>query len=301
MNKNLQIDSTDNVPAESSPRIIEAKRILRVMFARWAVIFGIIIIVIFLFLAAFGPLIAPHNPNKVNLSNALQHPSREYLLGTDTLGRDILSRIIYGTRISLMVGVVAITISGIVGMGLGLIAGYFGKWTNNIIMRLMDAVMSIPPMALALAIAAFLGGGLLNIMLAIGAAMVPTFCRLMCGQVLTLKESDFIKSALIAGATDTRIMLRHLFPNAFPSLMVLISLNMGIAILMEASLSFLGIGILPPAIAWGRMVNEGYRHLISNPILSFAPGTAVLLVVLAFNMVGDGLRDALDPRLRGTL
>jgi ABC-type dipeptide/oligopeptide/nickel transport system permease subunit len=192
-------------------------------------------------------------------------------------------------------------IAGIVGMGLGLAAGYLGRVTNNIIMRIMDAMMSLPPLILALAISAALGGGLVNVMISLGVAMVPGYCRLMCAQVLTLKENDYVVAARIQGTSDLHIVLRHILPNAFPPLMVLITLNMGSMILAEAGLSFLGIGISPPTPAWGAMVSEGYKYMFTNPLLSFIPGMAIALVVLSFNMVGDGLRDALDPRLRGTL
>jgi ABC-type dipeptide/oligopeptide/nickel transport system permease subunit len=168
-------------------------------------------------------------------------------------------------------------------------------------MRIIDALMALPPIVLMLAIAAAMGGGLFNIMIAVGVGMIPSYCRLMYGQVCTLKENDFITASTAMGASHQRIMLRHLLPNAFPPLIVLITLNMGTAILMEATLSFIGIGITPPTAAWGSMVNDGYRYLLANPVLSFAPGVAILLVVIAFNLVGDGLRDALDPRLRGTL
>ena len=212
-----------------------------------------------------------------------------------------MTRIIYGSRISLLVGIVAVSIGGIIGMGLGLIAGYAGGWINTIIMRVIDALLALPPLLLMLAIAVMLGGGLLNVLIALGIGIMPTYCRLMCGQVLSLKESDYITAARAIGASGLRIILQHLLPNAFPPLLVLITINLGTAIMMEASLSFLGIGILPPTATWGAMVSSGYRFLLTNPLVSFAPGVAILLVVLAFNMVGDGLRDALDPRLRGII
>jgi peptide/nickel transport system permease protein len=168
-------------------------------------------------------------------------------------------------------------------------------------MRFIDALMALPPLLLILAIAAVLGGGIFNVLVAIGIGLLPTYCRLMCGQILTLKESDYITAAKAMGASNLRIMFRHLLPNSFPPLLVLITLNMGTAILMEASLSFLGIGISPPTATWGAMVTSGYRYLLTNPLLSNMPGICILLVVLAFNMVGDGLRDALDPRLRGII
>jgi ABC-type dipeptide/oligopeptide/nickel transport system permease subunit len=168
-------------------------------------------------------------------------------------------------------------------------------------MRIVDALMAFPPIVLIMAIAVLLGGGLINVMIAVGVGLVPTYCRLMCGQVLSAKENDYILAANSMGAGHLRIMVRHLLPNVFPPLLILFTLNMGAAILMEASLSFLGIGINPPTATWGSMVSYGYSYLLTNPLLSLSPGIAILLVVLAFNLVGDGLRDALDPRLRGSL
>ncbi len=286
---------------ETAPRTNELRRFFRVFFARKVVVFGSLIIAALLIVAAFAPLIAPYDPYQQNLREALQQPTRAHLLGTDPLGRDELSRIVYGTRISLLVGVVAVGVAAIIGMLMGLVAGYFGGFTNTIIMRCIDALMAVPPIMLALAIAASLGGGLWNVMISLGVALIPTQARLMRGQVLTVKQSDYVTAGMVIGGSHWRIMLVHIFPNCLPPLIVLITLNLGVAILSEAALSFLGVGILPPAAAWGSMVNDGYRYLLTNPILSFAPGLCVMLVVLAFNIVGDGLRDALDPRLRGTL
>jgi ABC-type dipeptide/oligopeptide/nickel transport system permease subunit len=213
----------------------------------------------------------------------------------------VLSRVIYGTRISLLVGILVIGIASLIGMSMGIVAGYFSGWINNVIMRITDAMMSLPPLVLALAIASALGGGLKDVILSLGIAMVPGYCRLMCGQVLSIKEDDYITVARAMGASDTRIMLRHILPNAFPPLLVLLTLTVGSAILSEAGLSFLGIGVSAGTATWGSMVSDGYKYLFTNPLLSFAPGIAITLVVLSFNMVGDGLRDALDPRLRGTL
>ena len=283
------------------PKTGEFRRTIRVMFSRKIVLVGAVIAILFIFISAFGPFLAPHDPYVQNLNSPLQQPSSKYLLGTDAFGRDTLSRLIYGARVSLMVGVVAVTIAGIIGIFLGLIAGYFGSWVDQIIMRFIDALMALPPIALMLAIAAALGGGLFNIMISLGISMIPTYCRLMYGQVRSLRESDYILAARTLGANQPRIMVRHLLPNAFPPLLVLITLNMGTAILMEATLSYIGVGISPPTAAWGSMTYDGYPHLLHNPLLSVAPGLAIALVVLSFNLVGDGLRDALDPRLRGTL
>ena len=288
-------------PEIARPRLSEFRRITKVMFSRWVVVGGTFIILALIVTAIFAPLIAPYGSNEQDLSNILAQPSKSHLLGTDEVGRDLLTRIIYGSQISLLVGVVAVTIAGIIGMGLGLVAGYFGGWTNTIIMRFIDGLLALPPLVLMLAIAAVLGGGLINVLIALGIGMMPTYCRLMCGQVITLKESDYITAAHVIGANDLRIMFRHLLPNSFPPLFVLITINLGTAIMMEASLSFLGVGITPPTATWGAMVSSGYRFILTNPLISFTPGIAILLVVLSFNMAGDGLRDALDPRLRGMI
>lgn len=283
------------------PRTNEFRRFIRVFFSRKVVVFGAVIIVMLIIVAIFAELISPYDPYQQNLREALQRPSWKHLLGTDPLGRDELSRIVYGTRISLAVGIIAVGVAALVGMTLGLIAGYFGGITNILIMRFIDALMAIPPIMLALAIGAAMGGGLGNLMISLGIALIPTYARLMCGQVLSVKQSDYITAGEVIGGSDLRIMLLHIFPNCLPPLIVLITLNLGTAILVEAALSFLGLGIRPPGAAWGSMVNDGYRYLLTNPILSFAPGLCVMLVVLGFNIVGDGVRDALDPRLRGTL
>jgi len=186
-------------------------------------------------------------------------------------------------------------------MSLGLVAGYFGGITYILIMRFIDALMAVPMILLALTIAAVLGGGLGNVVIAIGIALIPVYTRLMCGQAMTIKQYDYIIAARSLGASDLVIMIKHVAPNCFAPLIVLITMQIGISVLAEAGLSFLGIGINPPGAAWGAMVSEGYRYLTVSPILSFAPGIAIMLVVFAFNMIGDGLRDALDPRLRGTL
>jgi peptide/nickel transport system permease protein len=188
-----------------------------------------------------------------------------------------------------------------VGLTLGLLAGYFGGILNNVIMRIVDALMSFPMILFALAIASLLGGGLRNIVIALGVGLIPVYARLMCGQVLSVKENDYVMAAKSIGSTHGRIIMSHILLNCLPPLIVLVTLMMGSTILAEAGLSFLGVGIRPPEAAWGSMINDGYQRLRTYPMLSFAPGVAIMLVVFAFNMVGDGLRDALDPRLRGTL
>jgi peptide/nickel transport system permease protein len=297
----VEEDNLDIQSLNISPRTNEFRRFLRVLFSRGIVIFGTVVILLVIVVAIFAPLFAPYDPYEINLSQSLQKPSSQYLLGTDALGRDTLSRLIFGSRNSLMVGIVALGIAAVVGIAMGLLAGYFGGWVYTVIMRFIDSLMCFPMILLALVIASLLGGGLRNVMIALGVAMLPGYARLMCGQVLSIKENDYILAAHSEGAGNMRVMLNHILPNCFPPLIVLMTMQIGAAILAEAGLSFLGIGIEPPAAAWGLMVNDGRYYLMTNPILSFAPGLAIMLVVFAFNMVGDGLRDALDPRLRGII
>jgi ABC-type dipeptide/oligopeptide/nickel transport system permease subunit len=286
---------------DDQPHVKEFQRVTKVFFSRGLVIFGILIILATISVALFAPIIAPYKPYEQNLRQALLNPCMEHLLGTDRLGRDTLSRVIFGSRASLMVGIVAIAIAAFFGMSLGLIAGYFGGILNVTIMRFVDALMSFPMILLALCITTLLGGGLTGVVIALGIGLIPNYARLMCGQVLTVREKDYVTAAHAMGSGSWRIMLRHLMPNSFPPTIVLMTMMMGHTILAEAGLSFLGVGIEPPGAAWGAMVSEGYPYLLTNPILSVAPGFAIMLVVFAFNMVGDGLRDALDPRLRGTI
>ena len=285
----------------AAPRVSEWRRFRRVFFSRWLVIFGMVIIVIMVLVAILAPVLAPFDPFELGTGKILEGPSWNHLLGTDQLGRDTMSRIIYGTQVSLMVGLIVVLVAAVIGMTLGLVAGYYGGWINTVIMRFIDALMSFPMMLLAMVIAALLGGGIRNVIIALTVGLIPIYCRLMCGQVLTVKENDYVLAERSAGASDIRIMGRHVLINCFPPLIVVMTMMLGSTILAEAGLSFLGIGIEAPTPAWGSMVNDGRNYLTELPILSIAPGVAIMLVVFSFNMVGDGLRDALDPRLRGAL
>lgn len=287
-----------NIAAESSD---ELHRFIRVFFGRPVVIFSLGVLFVLIFSAIFAAWLAPYNPYKPDIIATLQQPSWEHLLGTDSLGRDTLSRIIYGARTSLMVGFVAVGIAASVGITLGLFAGYLGGIVNIVLMRFIDVLMPFPRLLLALIIASLLGGGLVNVMIAIGIGSMPGYARLMCALALSIKENDYILAAQTMGSSKLRIMIFHVLPNAFPAIIVLITMMMGRVILSEAGLSFLGVGIESPGAAWGAMVSDGYRYLLTNPVLSFAPGLAIITVALAFNMVGDGLRDALDPKLRGKI
>ena len=286
---------------ELPPRISEWQRFRRVFLSRGMVVFGMSVLLLLLFTAIFAPLLAPYDPYTPGELPSLAQPSRDYLLGTDLLGRDTLSRLIYGSRTVLMVGFISVGISSVVGVSLGILAGYSRGITNMIIMRLVDALLCFPMILLALVLSAVLGSGIRNVIIALSIATIPGYARVACGLTLTLRENDYVLAQQAIGARDIRTMLLHILPNAFPPLIVLLTMQLGNLILAEAGLSFLGIGIAPPGAAWGAMVNDGYKYLLTNPVLSFAPGLAIMLVVFAFNMVGDGLRDALDPRLRGLL
>jgi peptide/nickel transport system permease protein len=277
----------------------ETRRIIRIFFGRKLNVIGLVFVMILVIAAIFAPWLAPYDPYKMDLGNQLLQPSRAHLLGTDPLGRDTLSRIIYGSRTSLIIGLSAVGISAFLGEIMGLIAANFGGITFAVIMRFTDALMSVPMMINALIIASVLGGGIKNVIIALAVGGFSGQCRMMCGMALTIKQNDYVIAGRSIGVSDMRMMLRHIFPNAFPPLLVMITMSLGMVILAEAGLSFLGIGIVPPTCAWGSMVNDGYKYLLTNPVLSFAPGLAIMLVVFGFNMMGDGLRDSLDPKLRG--
>ena len=293
--------NSKSATAETPPRVKEWRRFSRVFLGRKLVVFGLIVIIVFAFVAILAPLIAPYTANTPDLTSTLQGPSFKHLLGTDALGRDTLSRIIYGTQISLEVGLLVVAVACMAGIILGTVAGYYGGWTYSIIMRLIDALMSFPMILLAMVITALMGSGTRNVVIALSVAMMPAFARVMCAQVLSVKTNDYIEACRSIGASNLRIMIRHVTPNCFPPLIVLSTMMLGSVILVEAGLSFLGIGIKPPTPTWGNMINDGRQYLLTLPILSFAPGGALMLLIFAFNMVGDGLRDALDPRLRGIL
>ena len=281
---------TGVLAADVPPRVDKWRRFRRVFFGRRVVAVGLAIIAVYVVMAIFAPLIAPYDPDVPDLNEALSQPSWAHPLGTDAVGRDTLSRIIYGARTSLFIGVVVVALAALIGMSLGVIAGYFGGVINTAVMRLVDVVMSFPMILLALIVAGMLGEGIRNVIIALTVGLVPVYARLMCGQVLTLKENDYILAGRAIGARNLRIMIRHLLPNAIPTLIVVMTMMLGSIVLAEATLSFLGIGIEPPTAAWGSMVNDGREYLLTHPVLSFGPGVAIMLMVFAFNMVGDGLK-----------
>jgi len=298
----LVIKSDNALEFREAPlRVSEWRRFRRVFFSRGVVAFGLVVLLLMFFVAIFATWLAPYDPYKPGTAPSLAQPSWAHPLGSDILGRDTLSRLIYGSRTALEVGFISVLVAGIIGIPLGVIAGFFRGITNVLIMRVMDALLCFPMLILALVLASVLGGGIQNVIVALSVATIPGYARVTCGVTLSIKENDYILAGRAMGASNMRTMLAHILPNAFPPLIVLMTMQLGGLILAEAGLSFLGIGIEPPGAAWGAMVNEGYNYLKTNPTLSFAPCLAIMLVVFAFNMVGDGLRDALDPRLRGLL
>jgi peptide/nickel transport system permease protein len=259
---------------------------------------GAMILAVVAFAALFAPYLSPEDPLEMNPALLLQPPSARYWLGTDEFGRDILSRVIWGARISLYVGGIAVTIALVAGVSLGLIAGYYGGLVDDAINRVLDVVFAFPTILLALGIVGMLGPSLTNTMIAIGIVYTPQYARLTRGTTLSVRERDFVDAAIVSGANDLRILWHHILPNVAAPLVVQTSLSLSLAILAEASLSFLGLGTQPPDPSWGTMVNTGQRLIELSPWPVVFPGLAIILAVLGFNLLGDGLRDAFDPRLR---
>jgi len=264
-------------------------------------IFGLTVIFMTLIVAIFAPYIAPHEPNEQHLLNRLNPPSMKHPLGTDGHGRDLLSRIIFGSRISLMIGLISIGIGLGLGVPLGLTAGYFGGVYEEVVMRGIDILMSFPGILLALVVVAILGPGLFNVMVAIGVWSVPIFTRMVRGSTLSIKEEEFIEAARAIGLGDFKIILKQVLPNCLAPILVLSSLRLATAILSAAALSFLGLGAQPPTPDWGAMLSAGREYLRVAWWFSTFPGLAIMFVVLGFNLLGDGLRDILDPKMRGNI
>ena len=260
--------------------------------------FGAAVLLLAITVALLAPVVAPYNPLKQNLNNTLARPDWTHFLGTDNVGRDVFSRVIYGTRVSLVAGFGSVVIAVLAGGLLGLLAGYAGGRVDNLVMRMMDAVLSFPPLVLALALGAVLGAGLTGVVIALGVVYTPTFARLMRGQVLSITAREYVDAARALGAPGWRIAWSHVLPNATAPIVVQASLSVAFAILAEASLSFLGLGIQPPAASWGSMINAGRGYLQQAPWIVFGPGAALFVTVVGLNFVGDAIRDALDPRLR---
>jgi peptide/nickel transport system permease protein len=260
---------------------------------------GCLVLALFLLCALFAPWLAPHNPAQLNLSARLLPPSAAHWFGTDELGRDVLSRTIYGARVSLLVAVAVVGISLTLGSILGMLAGFYGGFTDTVVnIYLTNAFLSLPGILLAVAIVAFLGPSLANLILALALAGWVNYARLVRAQVLTVKQREYVQAARSMGASDLHLMLRHILPNILQPLLVQAAIGMAAAVLSEATLSFLGLGVQPPTATWGAMLNDARSHMFESPYLMFFPAIALALCVFSFNLIGDGLRDYLDPRTR---
>lgn len=259
---------------------------------------GLVVIVLFIIMAVFAPLISPYDYAKQDLTSTYQTPNSKHLLGTDNLGRDMLSRIMYGARISLVIGFSSVLVSLILGGILGCIAGFYGGKTDTVIMRIMDMMLAIPSVLLAIVIAAVLGTGVFNLILAIGISSIPSYARIVRATILSVRNQEYVEAARLSGCSDFRLIYRHIVPNILSPVIVQTTLSLGLAILNASGLSFLGLGVQAPKPEWGSMLASSRGDMRLYPYLVIFPGIAIVLVVLSLNMVGDGLRDALDPRMK---
>ena len=283
---------------ENSRQTSQVREVWRRLKRNRAAMAGGIIVLLFVATALMAPWLSPYHPNEGDLTKRLKAPDRVHLLGTDPLGRDILSRIIHGARISLQIQIVSVAIALMIGTFLGMVGGYYGGKFDNLIMRLMDILLAFPGIFLAIAIIAVLGPGLTNLMLAAGIYSIPQFARIVRGSVLSLKEKEFVEAARAVGEKDFNILFRYLLPNSMAPIIVQTTLRMATVLLTASGLSFLGLGVQPPTPEWGAMLSNARAYLITAPYVDTVPGLAIMLVVMGFNLFGDGLRDSLDPRLR---
>lgn len=293
---------SDIVRLQSADDAVVAQSLWTIAFRRFirhrVGMLGFVIIALLMIVAAFGPSLAPYDPNTMHFMDAFVKPTDEFLMGTDDFGRDTLSRIMYGARVSFMVGVIAVGIAATIGTTLGMIAGYSRRLIDETIMRLMDILMAFPTILLAIAIMAILGKGVTNAMVAIGVVYIPIFARIARGEVLSIKNEEYVQAARALGARDREILVRHMLPNILPPIIVEISLSLSFAILAEAALSFFGLGTQPPDPSWGRMLSESRDFFNRSIWMGIFPGVAIMLTVMGFNFLGDGLRDVLDPRMK---
>jgi peptide/nickel transport system permease protein len=275
---------------------------LRVFFGRGLIVYLSVAVALLIILGAiFATFLTSYNPNTTVLSDTLLSSGNGHLFGTDVFGRDVFTRLLYGSRISLMSSVFSCLLAAAVGMLLGLVAAYYQGALGVIIMRLVDVQLSIPPLLFTILLGIILGQSLVALVITIGFGLIPPFTLLMYGLVMSLKDSDYVTALKLARIKTPRIILCHLLPNTLPSMIIMFATNLGGAIMLESTLSFLGLGIQAPTASWGGMVADGYIYIFSHPLLAFLPGVCIMLIVIAFNIIGDALRDALDPRLRGKL
>ena len=296
----VQVKTGETILAEetSNPRLEKWRDIIYKLFKNKAAVAGGIIILFYLAVAAFAPWLAPYDPYEINLDNRMHSPSLDHWMGTDDKGRDILSRIIYGSRLSMGVGFASVLFGAVFGIVLGLVAGYYGRWVDSIVMRIIDVMLAFPGILLALAIISALGPSLINVTIAVGVFSVPLFARIVRGSTLEVKKLEYIDAIRSLGARDITIIFIHILPNILSPIIVQCSLRLATAILSAAGLSFLGLGAQPPSPEWGTMLSSGRDFLFSAPYMALFPGLAISILVLGFNIFGDGLRDALDPRMK---
>ncbi|MFJ7929167.1 nickel transporter permease [Peribacillus sp. NPDC096448] len=299
MKPEVVINNTElNVKERKSPKLRHWKAFYKKFKRNKLALVGGYIVLFYILLAIFAPLISPQHPYEIDLVNKLQPPSAEHWMGTDDKGRDILSRLLYGTRLSLTVGFVSVFFGAFIGILLGLTAGYYGKWIDTVIMRIVDVLLAFPGILLALAIISALGPSLINVMVAVGVFSIPMFARIVRGSTLSVRKLEYIDAIRALGATDFTIICKHIFPNILSPVIVQATLRLATAILSAAGLSFLGLGAQPPSPEWGAMLSSGRDYLFSAPHIALFPGIAISTLVLGFNIFGDGLRDALDPRMK---
>lgn len=284
---------------EQSEKRKKITQFFKTLFKRKIVLISVIGLLLIIFTAVFAPVISPYDPDAQALTDALKGPSSEHLLGTDNYGRDILSRIFYGGRVSLIVGVAAVVGACIIGTFFGMVSGFFGGWIDDLINRIAEAIRAVPQIVLAMALCAVFGGGMVNLAIILGISNIAVYIRMMRGQVLSIKEQDYIMAARLQGNKSFRLMMKHILPNCVSPIIVQMTLQIGQTILAEAGLSFLGLGISAPTASWGSLVSDGRAYLLQNPWFSLAPGICIALLVVFLNTIGDGVRDTLDPRMRG--
>lgn len=290
--------SSNQTLSSLKPKLEQWRKFNKKLMSNKMAVFGGMIVILYVTVALFGQHIAPYDPLAIDLVNKLEGPSAQHWMGTDDKGRDMLSRVIYGTRLSLGVGIVSVTIGAFFGIILGLVSGYYGRWIDTIIMRFIDILLAFPGILLALAIVSALGASLVNVMIAIGIFSIPTFARIVRGSTLAAKKMEYIDAIRALGATDMKIIFVHILPNILSPIIVQGTLRLATAILSAAALSFLGMGAQPPSPEWGAMLSSGRDFLWNAPHVATFPGLAICFAVLGFNLLGDGLRDALDPRFQ---
>lgn len=289
---------TAKAPVPVSKRKAKGADLAKALIKNKMSLVGGSIVLIYIILAVLAPLISPYDPYEIDLVNKLQPPSSDHIMGTDDKGRDIFSRILYGSQLSLAVGFVSVFIGALFGIVLGIISGYYGGWVDTIIMRFIDVLLAFPGLLLALAIVSALGPSLINVMIAVGVFSIPTFARIVRGSTLSVKKMEYIDAIRVLGASDLKIIFVHILPNILSPIIVQGTLRLATSILSVAGLSFLGMGAQPPTPEWGAMLSDGRDFLFTAPHIALFPGIAIALIVLGFNLFGDGLRDALDPRMK---